>query len=450
MDYSKEYQAKLCTAEEAVKDVQNGAWVDYGFCAGTPIVLDAALAKRLPELEDVKIRGAILMKVPEVYKIENPEKHFTWNSWHMSGIERKAINAGFAYYAPIRFSELPRYYRENVEDIDIALFQVAPMDKFGYFNFGPSATYMADMCSRAKKIVVEVNENMPRALGGFKEAIHISQVDCIVEGNNDPIYELGGGAPATEIDQKVAELIVKEIPDGACLQLGIGGMPNAVGSLIAKSELKHLGVHTEMYVDAFVDIAKAGKIDGIYKNLDRGRQTFAFGAGTKKLYDYVNDNPQVMSAPVDYVNDIHNIASIDNFISINNTVDIDLFGQVSAESSGTKHISGAGGQLDFVMGAYLSKGGKSFICCSSTFMNKQGELKSRILPTLNPGSIVTDTRANTNYVVTEYGMVNLKGLTTWQRAEALISIAHPQFRQELIEEAEKMKIWRHSNKQLQF
>lgn len=448
MDYSNEYQSKLCTADEAVKDVKDGAWVDYGFCTGTPIVLDAALAKVLPSLEDVKVRGAILMQVPEIFKINHPEDHFTWNSWHMSGIERRAINQGFAFYAPIRFSELPGYYRENVEDIDIALFQVAPMDKFGYFNFGPNATYMADMCSRAKKIVVEVNENMPRALGGFSDSIHISQVDCIVEGNNDPINEMPAAGAATEVDQKVAELIVNEIPNGACLQLGIGGMPNAVGSLIAKSDLKHLGIHTEMYVDAFVDIAAAGKIDGSCKNFDKGRQTFAFGAGTKKLYDYIDNNPECMSAPVDYVNDIHRISCLDNFISINNTVDIDLFGQVSAETSGLKQISGAGGQLDFVMGAHLSKGGKSFICCSSTFKNKQGELQSRILPTLKPGSAVTDTRANTQYVVTEYGMVNLKGLTTWQRAEALISIAHPQFRQELINQAEEMKIWRKSNTHL--
>lgn len=450
MDYSKEYQSKLCSAQEAVADIKSGDWVDYGFCTGTPVVLDAALAQRMPSLENVNIRGAILMQVPEIFKIESPEKHFTWNSWHMSGIERRAIKQGFAYYSPIRFSELPRYYRENVADIDVALFQVAPMDQFGYFNFGPNATYMADMCTRAKKIVVEVNENMPRTLGGFSDSIHISQVDCIVEGNNDPINEMPAGGPATEVDQKVAELIVNEIPDGACLQLGIGGMPNAVGSLIAKSDLKHLGIHTEMYVDAFVDIAKSGKIDGSHKNFDKGRQTFAFGAGTKKLYDYINDNPECMSAPVDYVNDIHRISCLDNFISINNTVDIDLFGQVSAETSGIKQISGAGGQLDFVMGAYLSKGGKSFICCSSTFKGKDGIVQSRILPTLHPGSAVTDTRANTHYVVTEYGMVNLKGLSTWQRAEALISIAHPQFQQQLIDEAEKMHIWNAANAHLNF
>ena len=224
-------------------------------------------------------------------------------------------------------------------------------------------------------------------------------------------------------------------------------MPNAIGSLIAQSDLKDLGVHTEMYVDAFVDIAKAGKITGARKQLDKGRQVYAFGAGTQKMYDYLNDNPECMSAPVDYTNDIRSISALDNFISINNAVDIDLFGQVNAETAGLKHISGAGGQLDFVLGAYLSKGGKSFICLSSTFFNKKtGHLESRIRPTLENGSIVTDTRANIHYLCTEYGCVNLKGLTTWEKAEALISVAHPDFREDLIKEAEKMHIWRRSNK----
>ena len=441
MDYRLEYAAKLTSAAEAVKHVKSGDWVDYGWCSATPVALDKALAKRMAELSDVKIRGGILLQQPAIFDIENPKDHFVWNSWHMTGIERKAINEGFAFYAPVRYSELPRYYRENVKDIDVAMFQVSPMDNFGYFNFGPNASHMQDMCARAKTIIVEVNENLPRCLGGWGEAIHISQVSLIVEGENQPICELPG-AKATEVDEKVAELIVKEIPDGACLQLGIGGMPNAVGSLIAKSDLKDLGVHTEMYVDAFVDIAKAGKITGRHKSLDRGRQVYAFGAGTKKLYDYLNDNPQCMSAPVDYTNDIRTIAALDNFISINNAVDIDLFGQVSSETSGTKHISGAGGQQDFVLGAYLSRGGKSFICLSSTFTSRDGKVHSRIIPTLHEGSVVTDTRSNTQYVVTEYGMVNLKGLSTWERAEALISIAHPDFRQELIEQAEKMKIWR--------
>ena len=446
MDYQQMYQNKLTTAASAANVIQSGDWVDYGWCVNTPVAVDKEVAKRLPSLENVNFRGGILMWVPEIFQIEDPAAHMTWNSWHMGGIERKAVAQGFSFYSPIRYSELPRYYRDLSCPSRVAIFQVSPMDEHGYFSFGPSASHLAACCERAEVIIVEVNENMPRCLGGFENGIHISKVDMVVEGDNQPIGEMGGGAAATDVDQAVAKLIVEEIPDGACLQLGIGGMPNAVGTMIAESDLKDLGVHTEMYVDAFVDIAKAGKITGAKKNIDRYRQTYAFGAGTKKMYDYLNDNPECMSAPVDYTNDIRSISALDNFISINNTVDIDLYGQVNAESAGIKNISGAGGQLDFVLGAYLSKGGKSFICCSSTFTNKQGEKVSRIRPTLANGSIVTDTRANIHYFVTEYGKVNLKGLSTWQKAEAIISVAHPDFRDELIKEAESMHIWRRSNK----
>ena len=440
MDYQQMYQNKLTTAASAANVIQSGDWVDYGWCVNTPVAVDKEVAKRLPSLENVNFRGGILMWVPEIFQIEDPAAHMTWNSWHMGGIERKAVAQGFSFYSPIRYSELPRYYRDLSCPSRVAIFQVSPMDEHGYFSFGPSASHLAACCERAEVIIVEVNENMPRCLGGFENGIHISKVDMVVEGDNPPIGEMGGGAAATDVDQAVAKLIVEEIPDGACLQLGIGGMPNAVGTMIAESDLKDLGVHTEMYVDAFVDIAKAGKITGAKKNIDRYRQTYAFGAGTKKMYDYLNDNPECMSAPVDYTNDIRSISALDNFISINNTVDIDLYGQVNAESAGIKNISGAGGQLDFVLGAYLSKGGKSFICCSSTFTNKQGEKVSRIRPTLANGSIVTDTRANIHYFVTEYGKVNLKGLSTWQKAEAIISVAHPDFRDELIKEAESMHI----------
>lgn len=446
MSFSEEYKQKLVSADEAVKVIKSGDWVDYGWCNGTPDVLDKALAKRTDELTDVKLRGGILLKPLAVFEREDAGEHFCWNSWHMSGLERKYIARGLAYYAPIRYSELPRYYRESATPDDVAMFQVAPMDQHGYFNFGPNASHLMAICETSKKVIVEVNNQMPVCWGGVENAIHISKVDMIVEGDNPAIGELGAGAPATDVDKAVAELIVNEIPNGACLQLGIGGMPNAVGSLIAESDLKDLGVHTEMYVDAFVDIAKAGKINGSKKNIDRFRQAYGFGCGTKKMYDYIDNNPELLSAPVSYTNDIRSISALDNFMSINNAVDIDLFGQVNAESAGTKHISGAGGQLDFVLGAYLSKGGKSFICCSSTFQTKSGELKSRILPTLNPGSIVTDTRANIHYLVTEFGIVNLKGLSTWQKTEAIISVAHPDFRDELIAEAEKMKIWRRSNK----
>ena len=533
MDFTELYAQKKMTAAQAAALVKSGDWVDYGWAVNTPVAVDAEIAKRLPELEGVNFRGGILMWVPAIFQIDDPAAHMTWNSWHMGGIERKAIAQGFSFYSPIRYSELPRYYRESPDPLDVAVFQVTPMDEHGYFNFGPSASHLGAVCEKAKKIIVEVNKNMPRCLGGMENCIHISQVTGIVEGENPPIGQMAAPGAATEVDLKVANLIVPQIPNGACLQLGIGGMPNAIGSLIAQSDLKDLGVHTEMYVDAFVDIAKAGKITGACKQLDKGRQVYAFGAGTQKMYDYLNDNPECMSAPVDYTNDIRSISALDNFISINNAVDIDLFGQVNAETAGLKHISGAGGQLDFVLGAYLSKGrqvyafgagtqkmydylndnpecmsapvdytndirsisaldnfisinnavdidlfgqvnaetaglkhisgaggqldfvlgaylskgGKSFICLSSTFFNKKtGQLESRIRPTLENGSIVTDTRANIHYLCTEYGCVNLKGLTTWEKAEALISVAHPDFREDLIKEAEKMHIWRRSNK----
>ena len=447
MDYKTVYSQKLISAEKAAEYVNNDCWVDYAWTTCTPRAIDAAVAKRLPSLKNVNFRGGILMWVPEIFKIENPAEHMTWNSWHMGGIERRAAAAGYGFYGSIRYSELPRYYRDMPKGPDVAFFQVAPMDKHGWFNFGPNASHLAALCEKADKIVVEVNKNMPVCLGGMQNGIHISQVAGIVEGDNPEMACMPAAGEPSSVDKAVAEQIVSMIPNGACLQLGIGGMPNAVGALIAQSDLRDLGVHTEMYVDAFVDIANAGKITGAYKNIDRGRQVYAFGAGTQKLYDYLDNNPECMSAPVDYTNDIARVSSIDNFISINNAVDIDLFGQVNAESAGTSNISGAGGQLDFVMGAYLSHGGKSFICMSSTYTNKKtGEVKSRIRPTLANGSIVTDTRANVHYFCTEYGCVNLKGLSSWQRAEAIISVAHPDFRDELIAEAEKMNIWRNSNR----
>ncbi|MBR2045120.1 MAG: butyryl-CoA:acetate CoA-transferase [Agathobacter sp.] len=444
MNFIDEYNRKKVTADEAVKIINSGDWVDYGFSVTTVDALDQALAKRTDELENVHLRGAILPKIPAVFERADAGEHFSWNSWHFSGYERQLANRGLAFYAPISYSELPRYYRDMDNPSRIVMMQVAPMDQDGYFNFGPSASHLAAACERAEHIIVEVNQNVPYCFGGTEAGVHISKVDYIVEGNNPPVSPFGTGAAPSEVDKAIAQQIVEHIPNGACLQLGIGGMPNAVGTLIANSDLKELGVHTEIYSDGFVDIANAGKITGQHKTLDPGRQTFVFAAGTQKVYDYIHNNPEMLSAPADYVNDIRNIAMQDNLISINNCVDIDLYGQVSSESSGFKQITGAGGQLDFVLGAYLSKGGKSFICCSSTFTDKQGILHSRIRPTLTPGSAVTATRACVQYVATENGMVNLKGLSTWQRAEAIISIAHSAFRDELIKEAEKMGIWRRS------
>lgn len=443
MDVRYEYERKLCTPEEAVKVVRSGDWIDYGWNACAPVALDRALAARYGELWDVKARGAVLMARPAILSVPDTAEHFTWNSWHMSGLERKLIDEGIAYYIPLRYSELPRYYRENVEPVRAAMIQVPPMDEEGYFHYGLNASHLEALFERSEYIILEVNRNYPRCFGGEDTRIHISRVDMVVEGEHPFLNQLPAAAPSP-VDRAVADRIVAEIPNGACLQLGIGGMPNAVGSLIAQSDLKDLGVHTEMYVDAFVEMARAGKINGSRKAIDRGLQVYAFGAGTQKLYEYLHENPQCKAYNVGYTNDARIIAQLDNFISINNAVDVDLFGQVNAESSGIRHISGAGGQQDFVLGAYLSKSGKSFICCASTMKDKNGVLHSRIRPTLREGSVVTDTRCNVQYLVTEYGMVNLKGASTWERAERIISIAHPDFREDLIREAQRMKVWRRS------
>ncbi|MDD7363028.1 MAG: acetyl-CoA hydrolase/transferase C-terminal domain-containing protein [Peptoniphilus sp.] len=445
MDYSKKYNEKLISAKEAAAKIKSGDRVEMGWAAGVSKAVDKEIAKRVDELNDVIFYGGLAFELPEVAKVDPEGKHFVWNSWHSSGGERKAINAGAgAFYVPLRYSELPKYYRDEV-DLDVAIVVATPMDKHGYFNFGLNTSHQMAVIEKAKTVIIEVNEKFPYCFGRSESEIHIDKVDYVVEAEPTDPFEVPS-APYGDVDKAVAEYIVDEIPNGATLQLGIGGMPNAVGALIADSDLKDLGVHSEMYVDAFVEMSKKGKVNGSKKTIDRYRQVYGFAAGSKELYEFIDENPECMAAPVSYTNAAAVVKEIDNFISINNALNVDLWGQVSSESTGFKHISGAGGQLDFALGAYLAKGGKSIICLSSTYTNKKGEVESRILPNFKTGSAITVARPNTQYIVTEYGIFNCKGKSTWERAEGLINLAHPDFRDELIKNAEEMGIWRASNK----
>ena len=445
-DFRKMYEEKLITVEQAAGMVKDGDFIEMGWTALTPISFDKALAKRVDELHDVTLRGGVVPYKLHTMEADPNGEHFIWNSWHTSGAERGYIGGGRpnSFFVPIKYSEVPRYIRENSIKPTISMIQVSPMDKHGNFNFGLSASHAWASFDVADKIILEVNENIPVALGGFENFINIKDVDYIYEANSD-ILTLGK-APFGEEELKVAEHVLGILQDGDCLQLGIGGLPNAIGSEIAKSDLKDLGVHSEMYVDAFVDMSKAGRITGRKKTIDVGRQCYAFAAGSQELYDFIDGNEELMAAPVDYVNGIDVVSSIDNFVSINTAMEVDLWGQISAESVGTRHISGAGGALDFVLGAYKSKGGRSIVSLLSSRVNKEGKRISNIVPTFKAGTQATAVRSNTHYIATEQGIVNFKGLTTWQAAEALVGLAHPDNRDELIQEAEKLGIWRNSNK----
>ncbi len=438
------YKSKLVTADEAAKVVVSGDYVEYGFGINCAYDFDEALSKRVNDLWDVNIKCDIGAYPHFTAEADPTGEHFTWNSWHVSGHDKKYIHKTL-YYIPMKFHELPPMTMYDSTPDDVAVVMCTPMDKHGYFNFGGSSTNVMAMRETAKTFIVEVNENMPRCLGGNGETIHVTEVDMIIEGKNHPMPILAAAAPS-EIDSKIATHCLSMMKDGCCIQLGIGGVPNAVGTMVAQSDLKDLGVHTEMYVDAYLEMAKAGKITGKYKNLDRYKQVYSFVMGSADLYEYCNDNPGLASYPVDYTNNPKVICQIDNFVSINACVEVDLYGQVCAESVGTRHLSGTGGQLDFVEGAYKSKGGMSFVCMPSTVKKKDGTLASKIQPILTPGAIVTDPRTATHMIVTEYGIAKLKGKTTWERAEALINIAHPDFKDELVAAAKEQKIWRKSNR----
>lgn len=443
MDFISQYKSKLRTPEEAVQNVKSGDWVDYTSQLGFPYLLDKALAKRKNELTDVKIRGNLIFNTIETVECDPEREHFIYNSWHCSSYERSLCDRGLCNFIPMVFRSVVPYYAHFLT-VNVAMISVTPMDKHGFFNLSCASGVAKGILEKAELVIVEVNDKLPWLCGGFDEVIHISEVDIVVEGEHPPLYELPLPKP-TPLDEKIASSIVPYIKDGACLQLGIGSLPNSVGTMLCHSDLKDLSMHTELCSDAYLDLYEAGKLTHRRNTLHRDKGMYGMAFGSKRLYEWLDRNPGLAVCPLSYVNAPENIGAIENMVAINNCISVDLYGQVSSESSGTRHISGTGGQLDFMIGAAMSPGGKAFICLTSTYKDKNGEERSRILPHFG-GDIVTTPRSQAYYMVTEYGIANLVGRTTWERAQMMVELAHPKYRDSLIAAAEKQNIWRASNR----
>jgi acyl-CoA hydrolase len=445
--YESLYKQKLITARQAAELIKPGDTLMYATFLGRPIDFDNELAARADELTDVQIYCCGNMPEPFMQSPRVGPEHFTCNNWFFGGQDRKLHDQGNMFYCPIQFSQLQDVIADYMVKLDYHVQQVSPMDRYGFFSFGPANTYSFESCLKAGRVILEVNDNIPRIPGGSEDAIHISMVDYIIEGSNTPLFELPPAKEASKDDQAMARLILEEIGDRSCLQLGIGVLPNLLGELMCDAGLKDLGIHTEMYTESMTRLFQEGVVTGLYKTTDRGKIAFSFAMGSRKTYDFMHQNPLMASHCGRYTNNPRIIALNDRVVAINNVVQVDLFSQACSESVGPRHVSGTGGQLDFVTGAWYSKGGKSFMCLTSTFTDKEGNVHSRIVPMLTQGSIVTTPRTAVDFIVTEYGKVRLKGKPTWERAEMLISIAHPKFRDELIQEAERMNIWRRTNRQ---
>ena len=430
------HQAKHISAKEAASLVKSGMWLDYGTSLIQPNEFDRALAERITELSNVKIRHCLTVK-PHAFLDADPDrKHVLGLSLHFSGYDRKQHDAGRSQYIPVNLGEIPDYYRRFIPPVDIVILKTAPMDADGYFNFGPANLWHRAIVERAKMLIIEVNKNNIY-VHGEGTGVHISEVDFIIDGD-DSMPTVLPNPPVTDVDRAVAKLITGEIEDGACLQIGIGGMPNAVCTTLLVSNVQDLGVHTEMMTDGIAELIRGGRVTNARKTLNPGKTIYSFALGSAELYKLLDHNKDILAYPVEYTNSPHLIMQNDKVISINSTTQIDFHGQAASESDGNRHVTGTGGQAQFVRGAYASKGGKSFICLPSTF-DKKGERRSRIVMNLTTGNIVTTTRADIMYVVTEFGIVNLKGKSVPERAEALISIAHPDFREDLQRQAHDNK-----------
>ena len=431
-DYQKMYQEKLTTPDKIARQVQSGWLLGMDTATSQTPAIMTAIAEyiRSSDITGVKVQALLDAYPFEFYTDPTLAGKMTGYSWFSSSAARKAVNAGYADIIPAYYRDFPTRIRTEY-DYDAVCVEVAPMDRHGYFSLALNGSYIDAMLDKTKRIFLEVNDRQPRGLCG--SLIHISQVDAIVEYNHDlPVLP---PVQLDEVSKTIGGLIAERIPDGACLQLGIGAIPDAIGMAL---KAKHdLGIHTEMFTDSMVELIECGAVNNSKKQIHRGKTVTTFAFGSQRIYDYIDDNPAVEILPVEYVNDPDVICQNDNMISINAAVEVDLFGQVCAESVGTKHMSGSGGQIDYVRGACQSRGGKSFIAFTST---AKGGTISKIKPILTPGAVVTTSKNDVDYIVTEYGVAHLRGRSLGERARQLIAIAHPDFRDELTFEAKKRGI----------
>lgn len=427
MNWKDLYKSKLTTAGEAVKHIKSGNRVVFGHAVGEPKNLVDAMVENYQQYENVEIVHMVAMGKGEYTKPEMAP-HFRHNAIFVGGCTREAIADGRGDYTPVFFHEVPKLFKEEILPVDVALIQVSTPDEHGYCSLGLSVDYTKAAVEKAKVVMAEVNDQMPRTYGDT--FVHVSEIDYLVETSN-PIVELPPPRIG-DVEKAIGENCASLIEDGSTLQLGIGAIPDAV--LLFLKDKKDLGIHSEMFSDGVVELFEAGVVNNSKKTLHPGKMIVTFLMGTKRLYDFVNNNPIVEMYPVDYVNDPVIVMQNSKMVSINSCIQVDFMGQVVSDSIGIKQFSGVGGQVDFVRGAAMAKDGKSIIAMPSTAA--KGKV-SRITPFIDHGSAVTTSRNDVDYIVTEFGVAPLKGQTLQQRARNLINIAHPDFKEELAGEFEK-------------
>jgi 4-hydroxybutyrate CoA-transferase len=434
MDLNKLYQSRTVTAEEAVRKIQSGNRVFLTGNCSVPQKVLAALVEYAPNLSNVEICQALSVG-PADYVSPAMEGHLRVNSMFISANIRKAIQEGRGDFTPVLLSEFPLLFKHKVLPLDIALVHVSPPDEHGFCSLGIEVGLTKSPAESAKMIIAEVNQQMPRTLGDA--FIHVSRLNYIVPVDY-PLPEMKMGAEGPdEITEKIAGFIADLIPDGATMQLGIGAIPDAVLKYLYNK--KDLGVHSELFSDGVIDLVDAGVVTNARRTIHTGKITAGFIIGTQRLYKWVDDNPLIELHPTEYINDPFVVAQNDRMVAINSAIEVDLTGQVCADSIGPKLFSGVGGQLDFIYGASRSKGGVPIIAMPSSNVMRDGSVISKIVPMLKQGAGVVTTRNHVRFVVTEYGVAELYGKTIRQRAQALINIAAPQFREELAATAKELK-----------